>query len=298
MLDGRLGVNVQRDHWPTASALKGAEAAGFSWVQVHTPPIAMLADRARLRRHARALRAVLQPTGLRLLLHGPDDLKAGSLEHDRALDGLLDHAAECGAAIVVYHGLNHLDVDGPARERVDERVRAEERSLRRAARRAEELGITIAVENLAPTYPIGPTGHRLTHDPLKVRELVRAVGSPAVGMLLDVGHAHITNGLRGTDMAGVLRAVADDVVLFHVHDNLGARRHDLGAPGLDPLRLDLHLAPGAGSVPWDVVAPVVRAHHAPLMLEVKAPHRPELRSLAQVSTQLLAGGGRPAPLAA
>jgi sugar phosphate isomerase/epimerase len=117
-------------------------------------------------------------------------------------------------------------------------------------------------------------------------------------MLLDVGHAHITNGLRGTDMAAVLRAVADDVVLFHVHDNLGARRHDLGAPGLDPLRLDLHLAPGAGSVPWDVVAPVVCGHAAPLMLEVKAPHRPELRSLAEVSTQLLTRGGRPAPLAA
>jgi len=295
MLQGRLGVNVHRDHWPTAATLKACEAAGFAWVQVHTPPQTMLADRERLRRHARALRAALAPTGLRLLLHGPDDLKAGSMEADRAFEGLLDHAHECGAEFVVYHGLNHLDVDGPAAERVSERVAAEERSLRRHAARAAALGVTIAVENLAPVYP-GPP--RLCHHPIAVRDFVRSIGAPGVGMLLDLGHAHITNGIHAGDMESVLRAVRDDVVLFHVHDNLGARRHDLGAPGVDPLRLDLHLAPGAGSLPWDLVAETLRKHSAPLMLEVQAAHRPELLSLATVTAQLLARGERPAPAAA
>ncbi len=295
MLQGRLGINVHRDQWPTAPALKAAEAAGFSWVQVHTPPVAMLGDRERLRRHARALRAALATTGLRVLLHGPDDLKAGTLEHDRAFEGLLDHAHECGAELVVYHGLDHLDVDGPAATRVAERVAAEERSLRRLALRAETLQITIAVENLAPVYP-GPA--RLTHDPVKVRDLVRAIGSPWVGMLLDIGHAHITNGLRGSDMASVLRAVADDVVLFHVHDNLGARHHDLAAPGVDPLRLDLHLAPGAGTMPWDALAETLRGHTAPLMLEIEPSHRPELVSLNAITRELLTRSGRRAPAAA
>lgn len=295
MHQGRLGINVHRDHWPTAATLKAAEAAGFAWVQVHTPPRAMLADRQHLRRHARALRAALAPTGLHLLLHGPDDLKVGSLEHDRAFEGLLDHAHECGAEIVVYHGLNHLDVDGPAAERVQERVGAERRSLRRLAGRAEALAVTVALENLAPVYP-GPP--RLCHDPIAVRDFVREVGSPRVGMLLDLGHAHITNGIRGTEMAAILRAVGDDVVLFHVHDNLGVRRHDLGAPGVDPLRLDLHLAPGAGSLPWDVVAEPLRTHSAPLLLEVEPSHRPELLSLANVTSQLLARGIRAAPAAA
>jgi sugar phosphate isomerase/epimerase len=295
MLQGRLGVNIHRDHWPTAATLKAAEAAGFAWVQVHTPPRAMLADREHLRRHARALRAALGPTGLRLLLHGPDDLKAGTLEDDRAFEGLLDHACECGAEIVVYHGINHLDVDGPAAERIAERVAAERRALRRLAARADALGVMIAVENLAPVYP-GPA--RLCHDPLRVRDFVREIGSPRVGMLLDLGHAHITNGIRNTEMAAILRAVGDDVVLFHVHDNLGARRHDLGAPGVDPLRLDLHLAPGAGSLPWDTVVETLRAHSAPLMLEVEPSHRPELLSLATVTAQLLARGTRSARAAA
>jgi hypothetical protein len=50
-----------------------------------------------------------------------------------------------------------------------------------------------------------------------------------------------------SDLALVVAAVAADVVLFHVHDNLGVRRRDIDAPGIDPLKLDLHLPPGRGS---------------------------------------------------
>ena len=66
----------------------------------------MLADRARCRRHARALRAALDTSSLRLVLHAPDDLSAGRVEADRGFAGLLDYAAEAGAELVVYHGLN------------------------------------------------------------------------------------------------------------------------------------------------------------------------------------------------
>src|SRR3954471_9601733 len=93
----RLGLNVHRDAWPTAAGLSAYEAAGFAWVQVHTPPRAILADRRAALRHARALRGVLDATGLRLLLHAPDDLSAGASEHDREFDGLLDYAAAAGA---------------------------------------------------------------------------------------------------------------------------------------------------------------------------------------------------------
>jgi hypothetical protein len=58
-LGTRLGLNVHRDQWPTAPLLDSYESAGFAWVQVHTPPRPMLADRERSRNHARALRAAL-----------------------------------------------------------------------------------------------------------------------------------------------------------------------------------------------------------------------------------------------
>jgi sugar phosphate isomerase/epimerase len=290
-LGTRLGLSVHRDQWPTASVLRSYESAGFAWVRIHTPPRPMLADRERGRSHARALRAALAPHGLRLLLHGPDDLSAGTIEHDRAFDGLMDYAAEAGAELVVYHGLNFAVAEGnAAAERLRERLAAEERSLTRFAQRAEALGVTLAIENLAPTYP-PPGGWAgspwLCHDPLAVRDLVRRLDSPAVGMLLDVGHAHIVASLRGESTERAVGAVLGDVVLFGVHDNLGARRHDLGAPGVDPLRLDLHLPPGAGCLPWDRLGPLLAGHPAPLMLEVERSHGATPRALAVGTAALL-----------
>jgi sugar phosphate isomerase/epimerase len=283
-LSARLGLNVDRDRWPTAPGLKGHEAAGFAWVQVHTPPRPMLADRERCRRHARALRGVLDTCGLRLVLHAPDDLSAGTIEHDRAFEGLLEYASLAGAELIAYHGLNFVDADGPAAARIRERALLEERSLQRFSQRAHTLGVTIAAENLAPVWPGTP---RLCHDPLAVRDLVRRVDSPGLGMLVDLGHLHVWSDESRTDASRVLAAVAPDVVLFHLHDNFGARRHDLGAPGVDPLKLDLHLPPGQGSLAWGRLAVALREHPAPLMLEVEASHRPELGALAAVTSHLL-----------
>jgi sugar phosphate isomerase/epimerase len=295
-LGTRLGLNVHRDQWPTTALLDSYESAGLTWVQVHTPPRPLLADRERSRRHARALRCALDPHGLRLLVHGPDDLSAGTIEHDRAFDGLMDYAAEAGAELVVYHGMNFQVAEGGvAGARLDERLAAEERSLQRFAARAEVLGLVVAIENLAPVWPAPQDPPRVSHDPLAVRDLVRRLGSPAIGMLLDVGHAHITASLRGESTERAVRAVLDDVVLFAVHDNLGARRHDLGAPGVDPLRLDLHLPPGAGCLPWDRLGPLLADHHAPLLLEVDRSHGVAPAALAAAATALL---GREAAVAA
>ena len=288
----RLGVDVPRGWWSTAPLLKGLEAAGFAWVQVHTPPREILCDRERSGRHAAALRTALNTSGLRLILHGPDDLSAGDPDHDRALDGLLDYAAATRARYVVYHGANFPVVDGgAAAARIHQRAVAEESALRERVARIERLGFTLAVENLAPVWP-GPP--RLCHSPRYIRELVMRVGSPNVGMLLDLGHANIAAGLAGGELRAILESVSDAVCLFHVHDNLGARRAPSPGPGLDPLRLDLHLAPGSGRLPWERIAPALVSHPAPLMLEVHPPHRPEPTSLATVTSELLLR--RPLPI--
>ena len=284
-MDDRLGLNLHRDAWPTPRTLAAHEEAGLRWLQVHAPPRAMLADRQRCRRHARALRTVLGHSSLRLVLHAPDDLSAGTLEHDRAFGGLLDYAAEARAEIVAYHGLNFADAAGTDRARARERAQLEESSLTRLLQRAHTLGLIVALENLAPVHPSPP---RLSHDPLAVRDLVRRLASPACGMLLDVGHLHITADASHSDPALVAAAVAGDVVLFHVHDNLGVRRRDIDAPGVDPLKLDLHLPPGRGSLPWGRIAPVLREHAAPLLLEVEPSQRPALPELTRLLLRALA----------
>lgn len=275
-MDERLGLNLHRDGWPTARSVAAYEEAGLRWLQVHVPPRPMLADRGRCRRHARALRSVLHASSLRLVLHAPDDLSVGTSEHDRAFDGMLDYAAEVGAEIVAYHGLNFADAEGPARARIRERAQLEERSLRGLLQRAHTLGVTVAIENLAPVHPAPP---RLCHDAIAVCDLVRRLESPAAGMLLDVGHLHITADASHSDPGLVAAAVAPEVVLFHVHDNLGVRRRDIGAPGIDPLKLDLHLPPGCGSLPWGRIAAALRDHDAPLLLEVEPSQRPALPEL-------------------
>src|SRR5919106_1257761 len=157
-------------------------------------------------------------------------------------------------------------------------------SLAHLAVRAERLGVTIAIENLAPTYP-GP--ERLSDTPLVLRALVHRVGSPRIGLCLDLGHAHIVAGLKHAALEHLVRPVLDSVVLFHVHDNLGARWDRRAPAGLDPLRLDLHLPPGRGTLPWADVGALLVDHGAPLLLEVHPPNRPQPDELFASTRDLL-----------
>src|SRR5918996_4527411 len=104
-LAGRLGLSVPYEWWASASLLKSYEAAGFEWVQLHSPPASVLRHAAQNRRHAAAAGAALATTGLGAVIHPPGDLRAGDPDSDRALEGLLSYAAELGASQVIYHAL-------------------------------------------------------------------------------------------------------------------------------------------------------------------------------------------------
>lgn len=287
-LAGRLGLSVPHEWWPSAPLLKSYEAAGFAWVQLHAPPAAVLADPRLCTRHAAAARASLATTGLGAILHAPAGLRAGRPGGDRAFEGLLSYAAEAGASQVVYHAM--ALPDSPATETA---LAAEARSLAALASVAERLEVTIALENLAPLYP-GP--ETLSASPLSVRGLVQRIGSERVALCLDVGHAHVIADQRNTWAERLCEPALDGVSVFHVHDNLGARRRRTGDElGVDPLRLDLHLAPGRGTLAWKRLAPLLAAHEAPLVLEVHPPHRPRAGELAATTAQLLSSGAASRP---
>ena len=130
---------------------------------------------------------------------------------------MLSYAAEVGAAQVVYHALALPEGRGL-------RAGAGRRgALARRATRASPSGSrsTIAIENLAPLFP-GPES--LSANPIMLRGLVRRIGSPAITICLDLGHAHIAADLRNTSVELLCEPVLDLVGVFHVHDNLGARR--------------------------------------------------------------------------
>lgn len=277
----RLGLNVPAGWWASRPTVKEYEAAGFALLQIHSPPGSVLLDSHALGVHADAVRDAIGISGLRLVLHAPDDLSGGTSRADLVFQALLDYASRAGAELVVYHGAN-FPADGSMR--TEDRLLMEERSLRRFARRAERLGVTIAVENLAPVYP-GPP--RLCHDPRFVHRLVSRIASERVKLCFDVGHANITAALREDEPSEYLAAVADCVAVFHVHDNLGARTAVEPRLGFDPLKLDLHLPPGGGTVPWPELGPALLAHSAPLILEVHPPHRPDPMSAGTLTAELL-----------
>ena len=195
---------------------------------------------------------------------------------DRAFEGLLTYAAEAGASQVVYHALAVPEVPATQAALADEA-----RSLRTFASLAERLEVTIALENLAPLYP-GP--ETLSANPLSLRGLVQRVGSERMALCLDIGHAHVIADQRHTWIENLCEPVLDLVSLFHVHDNFGARRRRTGEElGVDPLRLDLHLPPGRGTLAFERLAPLLAAHDAPLVLEVHPPHRPRAGELASAA---------------
>lgn len=244
------------------------------------PPRSLLADRDALRAHAGALRENLRLTGLELILHAPDDLLAGTPEHDRQLDGALTYAAIAGAGLLVYHGARVAVRDPDVRAR----LRAEERALRRVLPRAAELNVRLAIENLAPVYP-GP--EYVSHSPGAVDHLVRRLASAHAGMCLDLGHAHIAAGLAGCDLRELVRPVLERVILFHLHDNFGAPSKAPRPGWIEPVRLDLHLAPGAGTVPWGALHDLLEHHPAPLQLEIHPAQRPEPATLAILALEVL-----------
>jgi sugar phosphate isomerase/epimerase len=266
-LAGRAGLTVPQDWWASAPLLKSLEAAGFDWTQVHAPPASVLRDARSCARHAAELGRSLSTTGLGCVVHAPQGMRTGGREGDRAFDGLLAYAAEVGAGFVVYHALALPDAPGS-----EEPLLAEARSLAGLANRAERLGVTIAIENLAPVYPQPEV---VSAAPLTLRGLANRIGSERLGLCLDLGHAHITAEQRRTSIERLCEPVLDVTCLFHLHDNLGARR--AGGPralGIDPLRLDLHLPPGRGTLPWGRLAPRLAAHDAPLVMEIHPPYRP------------------------
>jgi sugar phosphate isomerase/epimerase len=282
----RLGLNIPYDWWPAAPILKEIEAAGFRAVQIPSPPPSVLVSPREAHRHATALAEALGTAGLRPVLHGPGSVRAGTRHGDQALESLVSYASEVGASYVVYHAANLPDE--PASE--DGRL-AETRSLAALAGRAERFGVIIALENLAPVYP---SPDALSFTPMILRTMAKRISSPAVGLCLDLGHANIVAGLRRTDPLELIEPVLDRTVIFHLHDNLGARRGDSDSPELDPLRLDLHLPPGRGTVPWQTLAPLLaRKNGAPLVLEVHPP-RPSAARLFQAAVAAVAPPAVPA----
>ncbi len=89
---------------------------------------------------------------------------------------------------------------------------------------AEKFKVTLALENLPPGY-LGDKAEDL-------KEILETFPSPYLGVCLDVGHAHLTEGIE--EFFTILK---EKIVTTHIHDNNGNE--------------DLHLPPPYGTICWN-----------------------------------------------
>ena len=108
-------------------------------------------------------------------------------------------------------------------------------------------GLRYAIERLSPCgVRVGIENWSISGRPDQLEEIKAGVAHPSLGMLLDVGHAHIMAAKKilpsGMTPEGFVAAIPLPLYELHLHDNHGD--------------LDEHLPLGAGDVK---LAPVVRA---------------------------------------
>ncbi|MBS3762719.1 MAG: sugar phosphate isomerase/epimerase, partial [Planctomycetes bacterium] len=99
--------------------------------------------------------------------------------------------------------------------------------------KAEELEVTLALENLLPGY--------LGDQTISLRKFVDRFDSSLLGFCFDTGHAHLND-------EGVMQAfevLREDIINFHIQDNDGW--------------MDRHIQPPYGTIDWDALAPELRS---------------------------------------
>ncbi len=226
------GANLRLPHEPifeicTHAGLSGIE--GF-------PPLFPDASHSALEETTAAYRdGGLGIDSFHLPLGAENDI-ASFYETDRAQAvDVSRHWMECSAAlgsrVVIQHPTTSglcVDVEG-----VDNYLRQLDKSLQTLLPIAEQLNLTIALENLPPRERAIRFSARPEHFELLSREF----DHPNLGFCLDTGHALMSGG--NDKVAAFLDAMAPRMAAFHLADNAGDR--------------DSHLAPGHGLVDWSTV---------------------------------------------
>ena len=217
------------------------------------------------------------------------DLTSRGLQRD-VLDASFRFAKGIGAEVVVCHAGQRMGARD-ARHSMGEQLSAERWALRAAGDLAEELGVTIAVENY---YPERPILRGAVYDysvwPSQLAEQISAVDHPAVGICLDVGHAALAAGFFGFDLIEQCCAIAPLVRHVHLHDNL-QKTNLTGEPQVSEHTVyglgDLHLPPGRGTIPLEDLFRQIDFPEAPsCCVELSPEYFPSVLEALQAAREL------------
>ncbi|MCE5197616.1 MAG: sugar phosphate isomerase/epimerase family protein [Armatimonadota bacterium] len=200
-------------------------------------------------RELQALISVLSSSGVRIhSVHSPfgpgyDISSPDDNVHDRGVDALIDSielANVTDATKVIVHA---SDILPGCRHRQFDRARG---VLREMAAVARESGVTLALENLPPTY--------LGNCPEEIFALLDGIDRESIAVCFDSGHANLSGHFEE-----YAQALLPYAVTTHIHDNNGTD--------------DQHRFPGEGIINWPRFASIYRSTgcDAGMMLECTPP---------------------------
>ena len=206
--------------WPVARTLTTLGELGFDGVELCLEPEDVRPEKLDEVRCAE-LRRQIDGAGLRLAsvsFHGDGEPEP---QRRRNQELALRAAGWLGGEILIVNGERAVTPDGsPVADRA-QRWESFAVHLCGLAKSAEESGIRIAVE---------PEPLLLVGGSLEALDLIAAVGSTALKVNLDVGHAFITDD----DLAESVRRLGSAIVHIHLEDIKG--------------KVHRHLLPGEGDI--------------------------------------------------
>lgn len=157
-----------------------------------------------------------------------------------------ESAAELGVKHIVLHPGPEREGRPPAEEFFNHLECACE-SVNLVAKRCNELGLTLLLENMLPHLLFGRTQDMLY--------IMGAAEEMNIGTCLDTGHANLAG-----DLPSVIHKLSCHLRMVHVNDNRGDR--------------DDHLPPGEGNVDWTHVLTQLESYsfRGALILELSGRH--------------------------
>jgi len=208
-------------------ALERIVEAGFRQVEIWSDPPDVLSG------HADELVNALGNRGLKACsLHAPftgldlssPDEKLRKCSVQQIL-GVMETAERLGCGhIIVHPGSGKYDRRG----HYDKAKRLLATSVEELVKRAEERGLTLALENMLASRD----GFRVGTRAAELREVIESLSARNLGICLDTGHAHY-NGLEAWTET---KEAGDLLTDLHVNDNDGSK--------------DEHKVPEEGTLNW------------------------------------------------
>lgn len=195
--------------------------------------------------------------------------------HLRAAMASLELAAECNAEIMVLHpGRIHprLWVDN-----ANTLLSVEAEDLHILADRAQNLGVTIAYENLNPNrHNIAGTETSYALDLQALANQLSRINHPHLVACFDISHAQQGATLQGYDVLDKLPDLIPHIGHIHFSDSTGAPatiKWDNDGERLFFGIGDMHAAPGFGTIEFEAIAAALPLQKpAGIIIELKSNH--------------------------